>query len=156
MWRRCVCEHQDLNGGGTAQSEQRLLMPFIHFAEPLTVFFTSFSFLHFLFHHGLLILPQGGRPLERVEHFIYFSIFQVATALLAAGSTLTSLIPWHTPYWKRSALRNRMGLACKTIGKSGKATAIKLYVCGHRPHQFWELSRKIIILRMRNCAIAQC
>ena len=38
-----------------------------------------------------------------------------------------------------------------------KATAIKLYVSGHRPHQFWELSRKIIIiLRMRNCAIVQC
>ena len=38
-----------------------------------------------------------------------------------------------------------------------KATTIKLHVSGHRPHQFWEPSRKIIIiLRMHNCAIAQC
>ena len=50
----------------------------------------------------------------------------------------------------------RVDWVCDFYASTSKATAIKLYVSGHRPHQFWEVPRKIIIiLRMRNCAIAQ-
>jgi len=62
--------------------------------------------------------------------------------------------------WKRRRRKKNIlavwRLSISVLCDAFKATAIKLYVSGHHPHQFWEIYRKIIsILRMRNCAIAQ-
>ena len=86
-----------------SQSEQRLLMPFIHFSKPLTLFFFFCSFflffspwLYFFCIHvylfclgresigrgGAFLLfshcsKEGGGSIGRVEHFITFFIFIV-------------------------------------------------------------------------------